>query len=101
MAIDYPEYNIIGADMSDMFPTTIRPENVKFELYNVLNGLPYPDDTFDFVHMRLMIIAFRENEWPFVLKEIYRVLKPGGLVQLMESDFTVNIKTFITCLLFC
>lgn len=90
MAIDHPEFEMTGVDMADMFPTTIRPENVKFELLNILDGLPYPDNTFDFVHMRLMIIAFRSTEWPLVLKEIFRVLKPGGLVQLVESDFTVN-----------
>ncbi|CAO3617561.1 unnamed protein product [Mucor hiemalis] len=88
MAIDYPEYEMTGVDMADMFPTTIRPENVKFDLINILDGLPYPDNYFDFVHMRLMIIAFRSSEWDYVLKEIFRVLKPGGLVELVESDFT-------------
>lgn len=91
MAIDYPQYKITGLDMADMFPTTIRPENVKFELHNILNGLPYPDQTFDYVHMRLLITGLRTEEWPTVIAEIHRVLKPGGLVQLVESDFTVNI----------
>ncbi|KAL7314878.1 hypothetical protein PS15m_006393 [Mucor circinelloides] len=88
MAIDYPQYKITGLDMADMFPTTIRPENVKFELHNILNGLPYPDQTFDYVHMRLLITGLRTEEWPTVIAEIHRVLKPGGLVQLVESDFT-------------
>ncbi len=95
MAIDHPEFEMTGVDMADMFPTTIRPENVKFELLNILDGLPYPDNSFDFVHMRLMIIAFRSTEWPVVLKEIFRVLKPGGLVQLVESDFTVRINIYL------
>ncbi|KAI8384566.1 S-adenosyl-L-methionine-dependent methyltransferase [Radiomyces spectabilis] len=90
MAIDHPHAHVTGIDMADMFPTMIRPENVKFELANVLNGIPYPDNTFDFVHMRLLIAAFREHEWPLVIAEIFRVLKPNGLVQLMESDFTVQ-----------
>ncbi|KAI8991356.1 S-adenosyl-L-methionine-dependent methyltransferase [Mycotypha africana] len=88
MAIDYPHFQFIGVDMADMFPTAIRPENVKFQLQNILQGLPFPDNTFDFVHMRLLIIAFQKKDWPWVLSEIYRVLKPGGIVQLMESDFT-------------
>lgn len=89
MAIEFPEYQVTGLDMADMFPTTIVPENVSFDLHNVLDGLPYPDNSFDFIHMRLMIVALRSTEWPFVLNEIFRVLKPGGLVQLVESDFTV------------
>jgi ubiquinone/menaquinone biosynthesis C-methylase UbiE len=90
MAIDYPEYDVIGLDMVDMFPTTIRPKNVRFDLLNVLNGLPYEDNSFDMIHMRLMIVALRANEWEQVLTEIRRVLKPGGLLQLVESDLTVS-----------
>ncbi|KAG1050814.1 hypothetical protein G6F43_006942 [Rhizopus delemar] len=87
MAVEYPEFKFIGLDMADMFPTTIRPENVKFQLHNILHGLPFHDNTFDFVNMRIMLTAFLIDEWPFVIKEIYRVLKPGGFVELMESKF--------------
>ncbi|CAO3598319.1 unnamed protein product [Absidia cylindrospora] len=93
MALDYPRAEIRGLDMADMFPTTIRPQNVNFDLHNALEGLPYENNTFDLVHMRLLIAAWRLDEWAFVLKEIYRVLKPGGYVQLVESDFTVAQKS--------
>ncbi|ORY94565.1 S-adenosyl-L-methionine-dependent methyltransferase [Syncephalastrum racemosum] len=88
MAIEHPEAHVTGLDMADMFPTAIRPENVTFQQHNLLDGLPYDDNTFDFVHMRQLIVALRAPEWPAILVEIRRVLKPGGLVQLMESDFT-------------
>ncbi|KAI8072669.1 S-adenosyl-L-methionine-dependent methyltransferase [Gongronella butleri] len=88
MAIDYPQAHIRGLDMADMFPATIRPKNVDFDLHNALDGLPYPSNSFDFIHMRLLIAAWRVDEWPFILKEIFRVLKPGGFVQLVESNFT-------------
>ncbi|KAI7901348.1 S-adenosyl-L-methionine-dependent methyltransferase [Cokeromyces recurvatus] len=88
MAVEHSDYQIIGIDVADMFPTTIRPENVKFELYNILNGLPYPDNSFDYIHMRLLITGLRSEDWPKTIAEIYRVLKPGGVVQLVESDFT-------------
>ncbi|KAI7863333.1 S-adenosyl-L-methionine-dependent methyltransferase [Spinellus fusiger] len=88
VGIEYPNAQVKGIDMMDMFPTMIRPENVIFELTNVLDGIPYPDNTFDFVHMRLMITALRINEWSAVLAEIYRTVKPGGIVQLTESNFT-------------
>lgn len=87
MAIEYPEYHFTGIDMADMFPTTIRPDNIKFQRQNILLGLPYPDNTFDFVNMRLMLSAFRVTEWPTVIGEIHRVLKQGGVVELMETKF--------------
>ncbi|KAL1934950.1 hypothetical protein VTP01DRAFT_4090 [Rhizomucor pusillus] len=90
MATEHPNAHVTGLDMSDMFPTAIRPENVTFQLANILDGLPYEDNTFDFVHMRQLVVALRSNEWLTVIQEIYRVLKPGGLIQLVESDFTVG-----------
>lgn len=90
MATEHPNAHVTGLDMSDMFPTAIRPENVTFQLANILDGLPYEDNTFDFVHMRQLVVALRSNEWLTVIQEIYRVLKPGGLIQLVESDFTVR-----------
>ncbi|KAI7857000.1 S-adenosyl-L-methionine-dependent methyltransferase [Circinella umbellata] len=90
MAIEHPNARVTGIDMSDMFPAAIRPENVTFKLTNIIDGLPYDDNTFDFVHMRQLIVGLRATEWPNVITEIFRVLKPGGLVQLVESDFTVD-----------
>ncbi|KAI8366838.1 S-adenosyl-L-methionine-dependent methyltransferase [Radiomyces spectabilis] len=104
MAIENPEARVTGIDMADIFPTTIRPENVRFEIVNILDGLPFEDNTFDLVHMRLLVAALRVNEWPRVLNEIHRVLKPGGLVELVESDFTETeqspkIRRFISAFL--
>ncbi|KAI9268925.1 S-adenosyl-L-methionine-dependent methyltransferase [Phascolomyces articulosus] len=90
MAIEHPNAHVTGLDMADMFPTAIRPENVTFQLTNIIDGLPYDDNTFDFVHMRQLVVGLRATEWPNVIAEIFRVLKPGGLVQLVESDFTVH-----------
>ncbi|KAI9277383.1 S-adenosyl-L-methionine-dependent methyltransferase [Sporodiniella umbellata] len=87
MATDHPEYRFTGVDIAEMFPTTIRPDNIQFERLNIVQGLPYPDNTFDFVNVRLMLSAFCVDEWPMVIKDIYRVLKPGGAVELMETRF--------------
>ncbi|KAG0163216.1 hypothetical protein DFQ30_000517 [Apophysomyces sp. BC1015] len=101
MAVDYPNAQFTGIDMSDIFPTTIRPDNVSFEMVNILEGLPFEDGSFDLVHMRLMVSGIRVPEWPRVLDEIYRVLKPGGIIQWGELDFTETsqspmIEHFIT-----
>ncbi|KAI8981494.1 S-adenosyl-L-methionine-dependent methyltransferase [Pilobolus umbonatus] len=81
---DYPLCQFTGVDMTDVFPTDFSATNVKFELGNVLKGLKYADNTFDYVNIRLLIIALKKNEWEIVIKEVYRLLKPGGFVQWVE-----------------
>lgn len=45
---------------------------------------------FTVVHQRLLIAALRELEWPQAISEIYRVLKPGGWVQLFELESGIS-----------
>lgn len=42
------------------------------------------EKSFDVVHQRLLISALRSSEWPTAIRELFRVLKPGGWVQLGE-----------------
>ncbi|CAO3615525.1 unnamed protein product [Cunninghamella blakesleeana] len=86
VATEYPNCQLTGLDMCDLFPTSIRPVNVNFEVGNVLKGLPYPDNTFDFINFRFFILVLRKYEWEIALKELYRVLKPGGCLESMECD---------------
>lgn len=84
VATEYPNSEFIGVDMCDIFPNNIRPANVTFQVGNVLEGLAFEDNSFDMVSLRFFILAFRKEEWAGVLKEIRRVLKPGGFVLSIE-----------------
>ncbi|KAI8801405.1 S-adenosyl-L-methionine-dependent methyltransferase [Cladochytrium replicatum] len=53
---------------------------------NVLERLPYPDNTFDYVHQQALIAGIPSNMWPQVISELVRVLKPGGYLDLSEAD---------------
>lgn len=84
--------------MCDVFPNNIRPANVNFQVGNVLKRLPFPDNTFDLVHLRLFIVALKREEWPILMKEVYRVMKPGGFMQMVECGMLVKyIKIMYTC----
>lgn len=49
-----------------------------FTIGNVVEGLPYEDNTFDFIHMWLLALSLREKERPLAIKKAVRVIKPGG-----------------------
>jgi SAM-dependent methyltransferase len=61
-----------------------RPENYTFVAGNVLEGLPFPDQSFDFVHQRLLITAIPRDRWPFLVHELTRLARVGGWVELAE-----------------
>ncbi|CAG8507824.1 3280_t:CDS:2 [Racocetra fulgida] len=75
MATEHQRPQFVGVDIAPLYPSEIHPTNVKFRQANVLSGLPFEDETFDFVYMRFMTFAFTINDWERALKEILRVTK--------------------------
>ncbi|KAK3808681.1 MAG: hypothetical protein J3Q66DRAFT_355390 [Benniella sp.] len=86
MANEFPDAHVTGVDMSPVFPTTIIPSNCRFVQHNILQPLPFPDNTFDFVYQRLLIAGLTPEEWIRVVKELERVTVPGGWIELVEVD---------------
>lgn len=57
---------------------------MRFETHSV-TALPTEwTNKFTLVHQRLVIGGLRKREWEDAISEIYRVLKPGGWIQLFE-----------------
>ncbi|KAF9147711.1 hypothetical protein BG015_010600 [Linnemannia schmuckeri] len=86
MAHEFPKAEIHGVDISAIFPTEIKPPNCHFQLCNILDGLPFPDNHFDFIYQRLLVYALSPAQRRQVNAELLRVLKPEGFLQLVESD---------------
>jgi SAM-dependent methyltransferase len=89
MAAQFPRTTVIGLDIVPPLldaegRADLRPENYAFVQANVLEGLPFPDANFDFVHMRLMVLALPADRWPFVVGELARVTRPGSWVESVE-----------------
>ncbi|CAI2182511.1 12872_t:CDS:2 [Funneliformis geosporum] len=91
MASDFPQVNFIGIDVCPMFPSHIKPSNLKFIQMNIFNNdglcqLPFNDNSFDFVYQRFMDLSLKEYQWSNVLTELCRITKRGGWIELMETD---------------
>ncbi len=54
-----------------------------------LTKLPYADDTFDAIWNANVTQYLTDDEMTYMLNEFVRVVKPGGLVAIKESDMTI------------
>lgn len=83
----YPNAEVIGTDLSPTQPLWVPP-NVKFELDDCTQPWTWSENSFDFVHIRYLFGAIAD--WDELLRQAYRVTRPGGWVQSCEAD--VNIR---------
>lgn len=67
------------------FPKTV-PDNVHMSIANSTSFPQEWSNKFDLVHQRFLLTALRRDQWDVALSEIFRVLKPGGVVQVVESS---------------
>ena len=44
--------------------------------------LPFPDDSFDLVRLANLTLCIPRDRWEFVLQEVFRILIPGGRVEI-------------------
>ncbi|CAG8621285.1 38227_t:CDS:2 [Gigaspora margarita] len=87
----HPSVNIIGIDISEQPPAQIKPNNFNFVKANVLEGIPFENNTFNYVFQRNLMGAFSEQNWLDVINELVRILKPGGFIELMEHSMLYNM----------
>lgn len=98
MASAYPNSKLTGLDISSTWPTEIRPHNCNFVVGNLVHELPFEENSFDFVFMRLVGMGIPNEQYATVLSHLYKVLKPGGWIELVEVRFVeFRLITYHTC----
>ncbi|KAJ3973022.1 hypothetical protein EV361DRAFT_797032, partial [Lentinula raphanica] len=53
---------------------------------NFLEGFPFPNEEFDFVHIKRISLGVPEDKWDPLFEEISRVMKPGAAFEMIEED---------------
>ncbi|KAI8646138.1 hypothetical protein BD408DRAFT_360305 [Parasitella parasitica] len=98
LSMKYPQIQVIGVDSDDMFPSKRNlPSNCQLLVYNVLDGLKeFPEASFDVIHIRFMVLSFTTSQYPQVVKDCWRLLKPGGYIEILETDLTIHSPGPIT-----
>ena len=90
MAQQFPHAHILGVDIAlTSLPQTL-PGTCLFVQADILQGLPFPSHQFDFTHQRLLVGAIPAPRWPEVVRELVRVTRPHGWVELVEVGTTVQ-----------
>ena len=90
----YPEMSLVGIDINPLMVEYSRTEakelglesRVEFHVMDALKKLEFPDNSFDLINLRFGISFVRTWEWPDLLLEMQRVVRPGGIIRLTECE---------------
>ena len=97
----YPGMSLIGIDISPRMVEYAQKiassqsinDRVTFQIMDALRPLEFADESFDLVNIRLASSFMRTWDWPQLYLEMLRVVRPGGVIRVMESGIVDdNIK---------
>ncbi|KAF4456067.1 hypothetical protein F53441_1788 [Fusarium austroafricanum] len=86
-ADEYPQTEVTGTDLSPIQPALVPP-NVKFIIEDCLLDWTWPEDYFNFIHIRAMYGSI--PNWVDLYKQAYTHLAPGGWIQDLEMDVKIQ-----------
>ncbi|RKP10327.1 S-adenosyl-L-methionine-dependent methyltransferase, partial [Thamnocephalis sphaerospora] len=86
MAHEFPDCQFFGVDLSNVFPEEGVPDNCVFKVANALHRLRFADESFDYIHQRLLGYGIPRRHWPKLCREYKRLLRPDGWIEFAETD---------------
>lgn len=91
--IPYINYSIIEDEHIIEILKNRYSGNLLFIPYDVTKyGIKFIDNSIDFIYQRDMLSAYKNFEWDFIINEMYRVLKKGKYIELVEYDLKIYHK---------
>ena len=95
--LNIPKHTLLALIKAPLYPQHIKPKNCQFKQFEITsaigdyNRLPFDDASVDFIFQRDMNWGLSESAWLPLVAEFYRILKPGGWIELVEP------VSYITC----
>lgn len=87
-ADEHPAASVVGTDLTPIQPNW-TPPNCRFEIDDCTQPWTFPDDHFDFIHVRCLYGSIAD--WPGLYSRILQSLKPGGWFEQVE--YSVDWRT--------
>jgi len=95
----YPHVQVIGVDINKPLIEYVRAhakarsiKNARYQVTNILEPLSFPNASFDLVNARTLFSSLKPADWPTLLRECNRILRPGGTLRLTEMERPVTNK---------
>lgn len=66
--------------------------------WNLLAGIPFPDDTFDVVYHSHFLEHLDRSVVSSFFKECYRVVKPAGVLRIVVPDLEIRCRNYVETL---
>ena len=93
VAFGLPDAEVTGVDTSRSMidyangrARTRQLSNASFGVMDIRRPLDFADGAFDLVNARYLTGVLKREDWVGFLQECLRLLRPGGLVRLTETD---------------
>jgi ubiquinone/menaquinone biosynthesis C-methylase UbiE len=92
-AFAHPDWQITGLDISEKMVNHANAQalvqglgNAGFQVGNILQPLPFSDNSFDLINARLILGLFPADQWISLIRESLRILRPGGILCFTEAE---------------
>jgi ubiquinone/menaquinone biosynthesis C-methylase UbiE len=99
LAFEFPNAKVVGIDYETVTVSSLTNtvKNFSFLTANIHegdNGLQhFQDNQVDYIMMRdVWLFNTHSSKWKILFKEIHRVLKPGGCIEIYEQSKVLSLS---------